>query len=300
MKEELKALFLSCTRFTFHNRKFLYLFYLVNLLFSVGLSLPAFALLKDNLGHSVMGKTLLSDFDLLWLFQFLNVYKGPVAIFPYYIFSLVGIYFILQMFFSGGIMAVYLNPKRNHISDFFYGGVRYFYRFLKITIPVIGVYTLIFQFNNFLTYVLTTLTDSAIYYILPGLQVFLFLVCLTAVNLFADYCKVAGAVRDTVSFKLMVTDAYRFLRRRFWFAFPVYVLIASFVGIAGTIYSFGDSFIPKSNEYLILIAFVIQQFLIIFRFFIRMLFYTTEIYLFTDHSAEVVNVQVEELNNGEH
>ena len=62
------------------------------------------------------------------------------------------------------------------------------------------------------------------------------------------------------------------------------------------LYNIVDSYIPKYPYYYMVLTFIIQQLLIIFRLLIRMLFYSTEVYLYIELSAELVTSNVEEIH----
>ena len=66
-------------------------------------------------------------------------------------------------------------------------------------------------------------------------------------------------------------------------------LIVSIIGALGAIvYNIVAIFIPRSPFYFLILTFILQQMLIIFRLAITMLLYATEVYLFKDQDAEII------------
>jgi hypothetical protein len=90
--------------------------------------------------------------------------------------------------------------------------------------------------------------------------------------------------------------ALKFLKKNFFRVLILFLIVASFVAIGGIIYNVVENFVPKTPVYMLIITFIIQQMLIILRFLIRMIFYSTEIIIFNDLQAEVVSPVVEEFS----
>jgi hypothetical protein len=69
------------------------------------------------------------------------------------------------------------------------------------------------------------------------------------------------------------------------------------MGAAGAIiYNFADSFLPKTTYAYFGLAFILQQLLIIFRLFVKMLFVSTEITIYKDLNAGIILTYAEEVN----
>ena len=66
-------------------------------------------------------------------------------------------------------------------------------------------------------------------------------------------------------------------------------LIVAITGALGAVvYNVVAILIPRSPFYFLILTFILQQMLIIFRLAITMLLYATEAYLFKDQEAEVI------------
>ncbi|HEX2985064.1 MAG TPA: hypothetical protein VHO28_16110 [Ignavibacteriales bacterium] len=133
MIKDIKGILIAGMRLVWKNHKFVYLFWSANIAFGIILTLPLFYILNDNLQHSAMSDSLFFSLDYTWYAQIRNIYKSSIGVYPFLIYSVIGAYTIIQVFFLGGIIAVMHNPAKNHYVDFFFGCVKYFYRFLKNT-----------------------------------------------------------------------------------------------------------------------------------------------------------------------
>lgn len=283
----------------FKNNKFIWLFWGANILFGVILSLPIYYILEDNLIHSVYSQKLSFGFDYTWYLQFMQLYKTTIGEIPYMIYGTVGVYILIQVFFVGGLISVFNIPGKNHYVDFFYGGVRYWYRFTKIMLISLIFYAIAFLINDYLGLLVKMLfSDSARMtdFILRGSRYILLIFLIGLVSIISDYTKVAIAVRDSEGVWTEIINVIKFLVKNFYQVFLIYFLVAC-VGAAGAlIYNFTDSFLPKTTYAYFGLAFILQQLLIIFRLFVKMLFVSTEVTIYKDLNAGTIFTYAEELN----
>ncbi|MDP2302135.1 MAG: hypothetical protein Q8N03_06900 [Ignavibacteria bacterium] len=295
----IKDILTQSIRLVYQNKKFILIFWLTNILFAAAISLPLFALVHDHISHSTMNRELLFGFDFVWFTQFMNIYQKSTDTIPILLYAVTGIYIFIQQFYTGGLIAVFINKKKNHHVDFFYGGVKYFIRFTKIALIAMLFYFIAFSFNS-------VMNSLIVRFIIPGgseLALFLyqlgrytlFLIIICIINIISDYSKVAAAVNDSYKAILSMIISLKFLKENFFKVIVLFLIVASFVAIGGIIYNVIENFVPKTPVYMLLLTFIIQQMLIILRFLIRMIFYSTEIILFNELQAEIVSPVVEEL-----
>lgn len=284
------------------NSKLLILFWCTNAAMAVVLSLPIYSLLIDNLQHSLLSDILAEGVDYLWFSQFMNIYKGTISYLPLLTYGIVGIYAIIQTFYFGGLVAVFYNSKKNHISDFFYGGVRYWYRFMKVMLFSLLFFAAAFKLNDLLGDLFTWLFSNYEYYltdfILRSLRYFILISLIGAVTLISDYSKVIMAVEDSSKLFDTIKKTLLFLQRNFQISFSVFLIVSVFGALGAVIYNFIDEFVPRSPYYYLVLSFVLQQMLIIFRLAIRMLFCATEVLIYSDSKAELVQPEVKESTVG--
>jgi hypothetical protein len=282
--------------------KFLILLWTTNFVFAFALTYPVYSLLNADLIHSTLNSHFTGEFDFLWFIQFMFINKKTILGIPGLLLSLTGIYNLIQLFYSGGFISVLMNPGKNHWVDFFFGGVKYFFRYFKLFLWTILLYALA-VWANVLTYsgVQLILNSYESPFIVLGINIvrnslFLFFIC--SVNLLVDYTKVVVCSTDQSKIRFSFLKAVRFIRDNFKNALIVYLLCALFVAIAAVGYNILDSFIPKTSLALIIVTFFIQQLLVIFRFLIKILFFSTEVVLYSELSADVVSADAEEIGAG--
>ncbi|MBU1095400.1 MAG: hypothetical protein KKB34_02880 [Bacteroidetes bacterium] len=284
------------------NLKLLVLLWCTNAAMSIILSIPIYSMLFDNLNHSLLSDELSQGVNYLWFAQFMNIYKGTIAQMPLITYGVVGLYAVIQTFYFGGLIAVFNNPGKNHISDFFYGGVRLWYRFMKILLISLFFFTAAFKINDLLGNILTWLFSDYGYYltdfILRSMRYILLIILIGLVTLISDYTKVGMGVEDKNDIFKSIVKTLLFVKQNYRIVFVVFLLVASFGAIGAIIYNLIDTLVPRSPFYFLLLTFILQQMLIIFRLTIRMLFCSTEVLIYSDSIAEYVKSEVKESTVG--
>ncbi|MGE5352243.1 MAG: hypothetical protein ACM3P0_09175 [Acidobacteriota bacterium] len=299
MTLKLKDIFRPALRLLGHNHKFIWLYWGTNLAFAVVLSLPIYYLLSDNLINSSLSESLSSGFDYIWYLQFRNLYKTNIGEIPYMIYGVAGIYILIQTFFLGGLISVYNNTKKNHYVDFFFGGVKYWYRFTKVLLLSFIFYALAFELNDLsgqlLTYLFSNQEKIIFEFILRASRYVFLIFLLGMVTVVGDYLKVALGTKDSSRIFPEIYPLLRFLKENFSRVFTVFFLIALIGALGAIVYNFLNDLLPRSHYVYLLLTFILQQFLIIFRLLIKMLFTATEVILYKDINAQVIPAQVEEV-----
>lgn len=285
-------------RAVFYNWKFLLLFWGINLLFSIVLTLPIYRLLMEHLGTSLMSEKLSQSFDFIWYLQFRNLYETNLENLPLTIYGTAGIYTLIQTYFLGGLIAIFNFPKKNHIIDFFYGGVKYWFRFTKILLISIVFFAAAFQLNDLLgeliSWIFASVENEIYDFVLRSLRYILLVFLIGLIIMVSDYSKVGMAVDGKQkAFKGILNGVY-LIRSHFPSIFSVFLLIAIFGAAGVLVYNIVGIAIPRTPYYFLIISFILQQMLIIFRFFIRMYFAATEVALYKDLNAEVISPESEE------
>lgn len=299
MIKDIKEILQAGIRLILKNKKFVYLFWGSNFIFSVVLTLPVFYLLNDQLIHSALSKSLDYGFDIVWYIQFISMYRTNIGQIPYLLIGLMSIYVLIQVFFLGGLIAVFNNTKKNHFVDFFYGGVKYWYRFTKVLLAGLVFYALAFWANDMtgmlLTYMFSNQEKIIFEFILRASRYSLLIFIIGVIGLFGDYAKIVLAVTDREELWFSIRQVMHFLRSNFWFIFLVFFIVSLMGAFGAAVYNVVNNLLPKSHYIYFILAFILQQMLIIFRLFVRMLFTSTEILLYKDLQAPVISTQAEEI-----
>lgn len=294
-----KDIIVRSSRNVIYNSKFVLLFFGTNLAFAFILSTPIYYMLTDNLGHSFLSKELLGKFDVIWYLQLRSLYENNFNAIPIVLYSITGAYALVQTFYWGGLVSIFNTPKKNHMVDFFYGGVKYWFRFTKILIISILFYALAFKLNDFIGYLITEIFkyhETVIYEFVFRILRFIFLILLIGIiSIISDYSKIAMAVDDSHNVFKKILDALIFIKRNFYKVFTIYFLVAVIGAVGVLIYNLLGTFIPEQPVYFLVITIIVQQMLIVFRFMVRMLFCASEVMIYKENSADIVDVEANEV-----
>ncbi|MGE5399863.1 MAG: hypothetical protein ACM3S2_05645 [Ignavibacteriales bacterium] len=299
MNLQVKDTFRQAIKLVGRNHKFLWLFWATNIAFATIISLPIYYMLSNNLMHSVLSDSLSSGFDYIWYLQFRRLYQTNIGEMPYIIYGTAGVYVLIQTFFLGGLVSIFHNTKKNHYVDFFFGGVKYWYRFTKVLLISLVFYALAFKINDlsgqFLTYAFANQEKIIFEFILRASRYVLLIFLLGLVTIVGDYLKVSLGVKDSSHVFGEIYPVLNFLRENFSRIVILFFFTALLGAIGAIIYNLLNDLLPKSHYVYLLLTFILQQFLIIFRLSIKMLFTATEVIIYKDIKAQVIPTQVEEV-----
>ena len=298
----LKEIFKNSFDLIRRNKGLLLLFWSTNAAMAVILSLPIYSILIDSLRNSLFNESLPGEISYTWYVQFMRNYEGTISQMPLVIYGVVGIYIIIQTFYFGGMVAVFHNPKKNHISDFFYGGVRYWFRFTKVLLISLALFIFAFKLNdllgNLFTWILSDYEHYLTDFILRSLRYILLLVFIGVVTIFSDYSKVIIAVDEKDEVFKAIKKSSNFLKNNLRLTSSVFLIIASLGALGAVVYNVIDNFMPRTSYYLLLLSFILQQLLIIFRLAIKMMFCSSEVVIYNDSIAEFVKADIKESTIG--
>ncbi len=119
-------------RRTAQNWQIVLLIFLTNVGLGLILAFPAFSTLQNSSQNSLIFNNLVRDFDFTAFNDFLN--NGAKSLKPLMPMSLIlsGIYVLLNIFFSGGVLSQFTVRDTFRVGDFLKNSVRYFLPFLAI------------------------------------------------------------------------------------------------------------------------------------------------------------------------
>jgi len=293
----IRQILLQSIRSVFHNAHFVLLMWAVNVASALVLTVPIINLLMGDLGRSMISDRLTLGFDYIWYLQFRNIYSTQLDQLPLSIYFVVGMYALIQTFFLGGLIAIFHTPDKNHTVDFFYGGVKYFFRFLKVLLVSLLFFAAAFKINdysgNFITWLFKNSENVTADFILKSFRYLLLVFFIGIATMISDYTKVSLAVRDKTRTLSEFYNAILFIKNNFNIVFVLFLIVAIIGAVGVVIYNIIGWFIPRTPFYFLILSFILQQLLIIFRLLVRMLFYSTQVSLFKDLSADVIKVEAQ-------
>lgn len=274
------------------NKKFIILLWGTNITLSLVLTIPIFSILLDNLQHSLLSDQLALNFNYLWYLQFRHLYQSLFDKLPLLFYSIVGVNLFIQTFYIGGLLSVFNNPNKNHISDFFYGGVKYWYRFMKVAIISLLLFIVIIKiddvFAGWNAWFLEDLNNIFLDLTVRSIRYIFLLLLIAALTIITDYVEVYLALRDQTKVRKGFAETFKFIRGRAVLIFSVFMIVSVIGALGAIFYNVIVIYVPVSPFYFLILIFILQQLLIIFRLSIKMLFHATEVFLFKDQDAEVI------------
>lgn len=279
-------------RLVIQNWFYVFLLWGTNIVLSLVITIPILAMLQDNLSHSLWSSKLALELDYFWLNQFEYSNINLFDKLPILFFSIVGINVLIQKVYQGGLIAVFNNPKKNHISDFFYSGVKFWYRFVKVSIIAIILLGIIFTFDSkldsWIEYWTQDFNSVILDLIFRSVRYLILLFLIGIISILSEYTQIYLALNDSQKIRTALREILLFMRQRFFIVFTTYLIVSVFGALGAIVYNVVAISIPRSPFYYLILTFILQQMLIIFRLAITMLLYATEVYLFKDQDAEII------------
>jgi hypothetical protein len=259
-----------------NERKMLFWLYGFNFIFAYLLTLPIVMMLSNALEGTTAAENVLEAFDLTILHTIIAEYGSGLTISRLLI--TIGLfYFVLNIFFAGGVLELFVEEKRFQLSDFFSGCVEYFNRFLKLFLILLLFLVGVFIVNLLLSDLSGLLTESAatehagILLFVLRMVIVVFLLALT--NMIFDYAKIMIVVNDYYDMIKTVKLTLLFVMMSLFKTVGLYVLFFLTAVMIGCIYLFIASLIDISNGIMVFIFFILSQIYMLAKILIRISFF---------------------------
>jgi len=261
--------------------------YLANLLFALVLTIPYYGELQMIGKASMLPKDMMDGFDFMAFSEFMQAGKGVWN----YIFSqLIWVsilYFLLNLFITGGILRS-LNKHIFTLNSFFSGAAHNFLRFLML-----GAFMLLLHFLLLISVfmavggIIGSISKTAESEIIlfnigfAGAAFYLFMFFLLLI--ISDYAKYTLLLRDSKHIFKAFGFAVKFVFKRFFKVYALYLmLIIPFVLVTYILYSISDD-LGASTGFGIAIAFVMQQLFILARVWQRVWIFSGQFNYFSPY-----------------
>ena len=258
-------------RRTAQNWQIVLVIFLVNFTLGLIVAFPSFSIIKAESEQSLAFEKLIKDFDFTVFYDFMHKNgKSLVSIMPVSL-LLAGLYTILNIFFSGGILSQFTIRDTFKLSEFLKNSWHYFLRFfvlfivqiifliiaLLATFIVFGIFGVIAEGKTEPTFVAWMIFPSA----------FTFFIITFLLNV-GDYARVLLHRDDLLNPWKAFWKATGYIFRNFK-TMQVYwaIVLVGFAVIL--VYLILESTIGMTSGFKIWLMFIIQQFFIFCRVFIR-------------------------------
>lgn len=262
--------------------------YAVNVVFSAAAAVPFLTIAQAELGHSLLGSSV-RPADLMWLGEAALKYGDALPALLAGLLVAAALYLALQVFLNGGLFGRLLDREGKATLAAFTGDCgRYFGRFTRIFLV-----SLVFLFLTFgiVLQLLSALIEPAMKsaptewlpLILSNAHFLIALLLLSIVHMVVDYTRIAVVADDERRVLKALRHALIFLKRRFFRAWALYLLIVG-AALAGTVVLsavLGPLGGPGPAP--VVAAFAAMQIYILFRLLVRMLFVAAQAEFYRSH-----------------
>lgn len=262
--------------------------WMINFVFSLVIITPVYLLISKDYSRSLMGDRLLQGIDLLWLGDITYKYQDILpALTGWMLFPAI-LFLALYVFLNGGIIGgVVTEDEKINLSRFFGDCGKYFFRFLRVfLISVVGYIILFGVIFKFLSALFSLWTKNAstewTILIASNLQFLIQILFFSIVQMFFDYVKISLVVENSKKTLWATIANFSFLRKRFFKAWALYLIVGLFIILFAIIYLVATNFMPKAGTFLI-VLFIWQQVYIFSKMWVKVLFFSTEYHFLKIH-----------------
>jgi len=262
--------------------------YAVNVVFAAAAAVPFLIIAQTELGHSLLGSSV-RPADLMWLGETALKYGDALPALLAGLLVAAVLYLALQVFLNGGVFGRLLDREGRATLAAFTGDCgRYFGRFTRIFLV-----SLIFLFLTFgiVLELVSALIGPAMKsaptewlpLILSNAHFLIALLLLSIVHMVVDYTRIAVVADNERRVLKALRHALIFLKRRFFRAWALYLLIvgAALAGTIGLSAVLGPLGGPGTAT--VIAAFAVMQIYILFRLLVRMLFVAAQAEFYRSH-----------------
>jgi hypothetical protein len=245
--------------------------FIINLIFALIIAQPFYSTLSEQTGNSMAMDKLVKDFDFMVFSDFLR-FSGQKLMFLFPIILVLGIiYFLLNLFFAGGIIDKYGNPNEIFsVGKFMNASKRYFLRFLGVFLLQILLSIVALAFSGILFVLAGNIAKGGsertyFYAFLVPFSVFIIL--FSIVWLISDYAKIMIYKENCGVWKAFVASI-KYVFQNLKTIGLSWILIGILL-ILSLIYLFVDAKIGMTSALTIGLMFVLQQVFVFVRIFLR-------------------------------
>lgn len=273
--------------------------YGVNFLLGLLMLLPAYSILRQETGSSLEYLKLLNGFDYTVYADFKRYHGSVIDLLKSIGFWLGLLSLILAVFFSGGILfQLAVGPDRRQtfrLGGFLAASAQYVGRFFRLSLWVGGSLFLLAFFFMLVGALLVlglsdTLREGEMIYVLIGCFL-LFSFSALVLLCVGDYAKILLFRQDSSRILPVVGQAIRFVRTHFQKTFGYYLILVSMGTATFAIYFLMDSWIVASGWFGIVLLFLIQQFFIFSRVFLKVWTLATAVGVWANQERPVTSTQ---------
>jgi hypothetical protein len=257
---------------TLENRTLLFLVYAVNLVFGLVVTSFFYKILITEARGSIVLNQLIADFDYMVFSDFMRIHGSAFSPVGLSVFSLGGLYYIVNIFIAGGIFHQYKygGPKLQ-FKGFFKSGLSLFgkYLLLEMIVFLLGIFVL--AFSGILILVFVNIAEGGserdyILWMMPPLTMLVFM--LSVLTVISDYARYLIFENRRLNPATGFGSGVFYVLKNFK-TVGIYWLISGGGILVVLIYMLIDSIIGMRSELTILMMIIIQQLMVFGRAFVK-------------------------------
>jgi hypothetical protein len=275
---------------TLKNKRMVFVYYLMNLIFGLIIMLPMYFLLNRIAGNTLMMEKMAGRLDIDFFFELLIKQSSTL-------FSLRGlflfvpmVYWLFGLFLSGGAYAIFISDVKYSPSVFWSGSAKYFGRFFRLflwSIPVFAVFYCI-QFIEIGVERLIYGSDPYQNIIWWGtwIRVGIGYIGILIYYLVLDYTRIDVVINDETKMRRALWYGIKFTFRNFFKTFNL-TLILFLIGIAAlVIYNPIVNSLHAPSGFIIFTLFIVQQIYMFVRMILKLTLYSSQVSLYNSLTPE--------------
>ncbi|MDW7680315.1 MAG: hypothetical protein SCK70_07100 [bacterium] len=272
------------------NIRMVLLYYLLNLAFALVIAIPFRFIFADYIGSSLMGERLAAKMDMDFLFEFLIHNSKALSSISGALIIVAVLYWLLQLFLSGGALAVLSSGESYSAIPFWKGAAQYFGKFLRLSLwalPVLVILLLLPQLWNWLRILFwgSDPAESVIYYS-AWLKMGVRYLCILLFALIFDYARIHAVIANERKMRISLVVGMKFSLKHIMKTLGLSLLFFIAGGVAMLIYNPIADLLSNPAAYLILILFLLQQLYMFWRMALKITKFSSQLHLFNSLSNQ--------------
>ncbi len=261
-------------------------------LFSLLIIAPFYFLLENQFSRSLLGEKLFGGVEMLWLGDLVYKFQDIPPLLSGCMIGSAVLSLLLLVFLNGGIIGrLAAVEERVTMGNFFGDCGRYFGRLFRVFLLSLVGYIAVFGIlSRFISIPFRIWSKGAssqwTTLISSSLRLLVLLLLFSVVKMFFDYVKVTLVAEDSRKTVRATLRNFRFLGRRFFKAWALFLLVGVLFVISTIVYLAVAKAMPKAGIGPLLL-FLWQQAYILVRLWITILFFATEYGFLKSHQPAV-------------
>jgi len=249
--------------------------YVVNLILAVMVSIPFLGTLKQKAAFSMSVQDLLAGYDHTVIEELFNETMVQIGQYVREGFWIALLFFIVSIFLTGGILHIFSDKSYPFTFErFFSGSLKFFPRFLKLSLYMLIIYLLITVLIFLFIFLISAGSISSggsektvFFIVLPGLVFWLLLMIFFLI--IADYARFSIVRNESGKVFVTLFRSLKFVSRKFPFTYGLYLMLIVAPVVLLYLYTLLSDVIGMTSGIMILVMFIIQQLVIWAKAFTR-------------------------------